>query len=118
MKTIEELYKEVMASEELKKEFLTLKPEEVEGFAKKNGCEATFADINAFLEEKAKAEGELSDDELDQVAGGKSVDGMEVTISIATLGFGCAAGAIFSAAAGNAGTAIEGEGMLCDVTME
>lgn len=41
MKTIEELYNEVIASEDLKKEFLALKPEEVEGFAEKHGCNAT-----------------------------------------------------------------------------
>ena len=33
MKTLEEFYNEVMASEELKKEFCALKPDEVEGFA-------------------------------------------------------------------------------------
>ena len=111
MKTIEELYKEVMASEELKKEFLTLKPEEVEGFAKKNGCEATFADIKAFLEEKAKAEGELSDDELDQVAGGKSEDLGEDVFSVVTTSLGCAIGVPSSI---SYGTGIEVEGMICD----
>ena len=71
MKTIEELYNEVMASEEMKKEFLTLKPEEVEGFAEKHGCKATLDEIKTFLTEKSTASGELSDDELEQIAGGK-----------------------------------------------
>ena len=75
MKTIEELYNEVMASEEMKKEFLALKPEEVEGFAEKYGCKATFDEIKAFLTEKSTASGELSDDELEQVAGGKGSGG-------------------------------------------
>ncbi|MGN0578512.1 MAG: hypothetical protein ACI4J4_07825 [Ruminiclostridium sp.] len=57
MKTIEELYNEVMVSEELKKEFLALKPEEVEGFTEKYGCKAT-------LDEKSAASGELSDEEI------------------------------------------------------
>ena len=42
MKTLEELYNEVMASDELKKEFCSLLPEEVEGFAEKHGCKATL----------------------------------------------------------------------------
>lgn len=71
MKTIEELYSEVMASEELKKEFCSIKPEEIESFAKKHGCNATFDEIKAFLTAKSTASGELSDDEIEQVAGGK-----------------------------------------------
>ena len=71
MKTLEELYKEVMASEELKKEFCALKPEEVEGFAEKHGCKATLDEIKAFLTEKSNAEGEVSEEEVEQIAGGK-----------------------------------------------
>lgn len=70
-----------MASDELKKEqFIALKPGEVESFAKRHDCNATFEEIKAFLEDRAKQDGELSDDELDQVAGGKSVDGCEAFI--------------------------------------
>lgn len=87
MKTIEELYNEVMASEEMKKEFLTLKPEEVEGFAEKNGCKATLDEIKTFLTEKSTASGELSDDELEQIAGGKDVD--YVLCSVITFGATC-----------------------------
>ena len=72
MKTLEELYNEVMASEELKKEFGSLKPEEVEGFAEKHGCKATLDEIKAFLTEKSTAEGEVSEEEVDQIAGGKT----------------------------------------------
>ena len=107
MKTLEELYKEVMASEELKKEFLTLKPEEVEGFAKKNGCEATLDEIKAFLEEKAKSEGELSGEELDQIAGGKCLSVDELFASICTVGIACAGLAVVSVAFGKSGTAID-----------
>ena len=71
MKTLEELYSEVMASEELKKEFGSLKPEEVEGFAEKHGCKATLDEIKAFLTEKSNAEGEVSEEEVEQIAGGK-----------------------------------------------
>lgn len=72
MKTLEELYNELAASDELKKEFLALKtPEEVAAFAKKHGCDATFEDIKAFFSEEPDKEGELSEDELENVAGGR-----------------------------------------------
>ena len=114
MKTIEELYNEVLASEELKKEFLALKPEEVEGFAAKYGCKASLEEIKAFSEAKKNQVGALSDEELDQIAGGKSARAVEAFVSIISSGIYCAAGAIFSAVNGKAGTAIKGEGMLCD----
>ena len=75
MKTLEELCKEVMASEELKKEFCALKPDEVEGFAEKHGCKATLDEIKTFLTEKAKSEGEVSEEDVEQIAGGKVVKG-------------------------------------------
>ena len=71
MKTLEELYNEVMASEELKKEFCALKPDEVEGFAEKHGCKATLDEIKTFLTEKSKADGEVSEEAVEQIAGGK-----------------------------------------------
>lgn len=89
MKTIEELYNEVIASEDLKKEFLALKPEEIEGFAEKHGCKATLDEIKAFLTEKSAAKGELSDEELQQVAGGKGVDKVDAPLSVVRLGIGC-----------------------------
>ncbi|MGN0596597.1 MAG: hypothetical protein ACI4J1_04645 [Ruminiclostridium sp.] len=112
MKTLEELYREVIASEDLKKEFLALKPEEVESFAEKYGCKATLDEIKAFLTERS-ASGELSDEEINQVAGGKSADLGEAGISLGTWGVGCAIKAIYSAIEGKCGTAIEGQGMLC-----
>ena len=116
MKTLNELYTEVINSEELKNEFLTLKaPEDVVAFAAKYGCTATLDEIKTFFEEKAQAAGELSEDELAQVAGGKSFDLCEAVGSIATLGIECAVTAIMSAAKknGRCGTAIKGEGMIC-----
>ena len=71
MKTLEELYNEVMASEELKKEFCSLKPEEIEGFAEKHGYKTALDEIKAFLTEKNTAEGEISEEEVEQIAGGK-----------------------------------------------
>ena len=90
MKTLNELYTEVMNSEELKNEFLTLKaPEDVVAFAAKHGCTATLDEIKAFFEEKAKAAGELSEDDLAQVAGGKSASWGEGIFSTLTVGLGC-----------------------------
>ena len=75
MKTLQELYKEVLASEELKKEFMEISKDEknakknLEEFLKKNGCDATYDDLQAFFKEKNA--GELSEDEVEAVAGGK-----------------------------------------------
>ena len=114
MKTLEELYNEVLASEELKKEFLSLKPEKVEDFAAKNGCKASLTEIKAFFEAKKNQTRELSDDELDQVAGGKRATGVEAFESFISAGLGCIFMVGISLATGNVGTAIEGGGMLCD----
>ncbi len=71
MKTLQELYNEVMNSDALKTEFLTLTtPEQVVAFAEKNGCPATLEEIKSFFEEQSAAAGELSDEKLAMVAGG------------------------------------------------
>ena len=115
MKTIEELYREVLASEALKKEFLALRPEEVEGFAAKYGCEAKLNEIRAFFEAKKNDAGELTDAELDQVAGGKGASLAEGALSGFTFGIGCAVVAAISVADGKCGTDIEGDRMLCEL---
>ena len=98
MKTLQELYTEVMDSDALKTEFLALTtPEEIVAFAEKNGCPAALEEIKTFLEERAAATGELSDEELAQVAGGKSDSIEEEEVSIYSLGVGCAIRAIISA---------------------
>ena len=114
MKTVEELYREVLASEALKKEFLALRPEEVEGFAVKYGCEAGLDEIRAFFEAKRNEPGELSDAEMNQVAGGKGASLAEGALSGFTFGIGCAVVAAISVADGKCGTDIEGDKMLCD----
>ncbi len=76
MKTLNELYNEVITSEELQNEIQTLKtPEELVAFVAKHGCDASLDDITAFFEEKEKALGELSEEELERVAGGKGYGG-------------------------------------------
>ena len=83
MKTIQELYKEVIASDELKKEFMEATRDEKEAkkkvgeFLKKHGCDATIEEVKAFFEEKL--EGELDEDDLEAVAGGKIDDSESVS---------------------------------------
>ena len=72
MKTIQELYSEVLKSEELKKAFFeAVQGKTVEDFLKKNGCEASIEDVAAFLKEQQTKTGELSDGDLTDVAGGR-----------------------------------------------
>ena len=75
MKTLQELYKEVMASPEMKKEFVEAAGDKengqknVELFLKKYGCDATFDELKLFFNDRS--EEELGEDELETVAGGK-----------------------------------------------
>lgn len=94
MKTLQELYKEVIASEELKKEFMDAAKDEengqkkVEEFLKKHECDASFEELQKFFKEKS--EDELSEEELTAVAGGKDAGktAMSVMVGITTLGVG------------------------------
>ena len=71
MKTLEDLYKEVMASEELKKAFAqAAKDKKVADFLKAQGCDASEDEFKAFLTEKAKTDKALSEEDLENVAGG------------------------------------------------
>ena len=75
MKTLEDLYKEVIASEDLKKAFTqAAKDKKVADFLKANGCDATEDEFKAFLVEKAKTDKALSEEDLENVAGGRIVD--------------------------------------------
>ena len=71
MKTLDELYREVMADDSLKSEYI-----EAAGnggaadFLKAHGCEATEQELEEFMKNGGKS-GELTDDELDNVAAGK-----------------------------------------------
>ena len=57
MKTMEELYQEVLGSDELKGAFAQAVSEgRIEEFLKENGCEASPEEVKAFLQEK-QAEG-------------------------------------------------------------
>ena len=117
MKTLQELYAEVIQNDELKNEFLALTTEaEIVAFAEKYGCTATLDEIKTFFEEKANPAGKLSEEDMAQVAGGKSATGYEADLSITTVGIGCVVRAIASATGykgRKCGTAIKGKGMLC-----
>ena len=76
MKTLQELYGEIVASDELKKAFVeAMKAGKLEDFLKAHGCEATAEEIKEYIEAKAAEDTpiELSDDELKQVAAGSGI---------------------------------------------
>lgn len=86
--TIEALYKEIIASDELKSAFVeAAKAQKLGDFLKAQGCEATEAEVVDFLKSLRKGEGELADDELSAVAGGcnstEAIYSMTVVICIA-----------------------------------
>ena len=85
--TIEALYKEILASDELKSAFVeAVKAQKLGDFLKAQGCEATEAEVVDFLKSLRKGEGELAD-ELSAVAGGcnstEAIYSMTVVICIA-----------------------------------
>ena len=93
MKTIEELYKSILADNDLKAQCSeAIKNGKLDDFLKEQGCSATVEDVKAFLENQK--EGELDDEELDAVNGGCDAD--EAALSILSLGIGCAVVAAIS----------------------
>lgn len=73
MKTIQELYSEIMANDEQKKAFVeAMKAGELGDFLKAHDCEATEGEVKEFIETKAAEDApiELSENELEHVAGG------------------------------------------------
>ena len=73
MKTLEELYSEIMKSEELNKAFdEALMDNKAREFLKAHGCEAGMEEFAAFLRERGRPGKavELADEALDNVTGG------------------------------------------------
>jgi hypothetical protein len=69
MKTVEELYKEINTSEELKKDVSAIKDKEAfADFLKEQGCEASVDEFEKFV--KSQSEGEIGDDAAGAAAGG------------------------------------------------
>ena len=118
MKTIQELYNEIMGSQELKAQFIeAAKAGKQEAFLKEHGCEATLEEVKAFLEAKQNADAPLSLDELENAAGGKCNNStvLDTMTSIFTAGTICALTAAVSAVAGHVGQENENESHLCTV---
>ena len=69
MKTLEEFYKEIAASNELQEELKTASDEMLEAFLKKHGCSATVKEYKDYAE--SLNEGEIGDDAAESVPGGQ-----------------------------------------------
>ena len=68
MKTIEELYEEIMGSKDLQEEIKKASVETLSEFLQKHDCKSTAKEFVDFA--KAQAEGEIGDDDAGAVAGG------------------------------------------------
>ena len=87
MKSLETLYEEVMKSEILKKEFLEAAKakDAVKAFLTEHGCDAGLEELQTFMKEKAVIN--VSDEDIDSVAGGKSDEEKKrIAISVVTFG--------------------------------
>ena len=103
MTQMKELYEKVATDADLQKKFGEIlsegekagkeaTEEKLVAFAKDAGYVLTIAEMQEFFKQlEKKEEGELSDLELDMVAGGKSNSGTAaVWMSVLTVGIGCA----------------------------
>jgi len=116
MKTIQELYSEVMNDQELKAKFIeAAKAGKQEAFLKEHGCDATLEEVTAFLKAKSEEDEPLSVDELENTAGGCDTTG-ETIASVLSAGIMCATLAITSAASKghHVGQRNDNEGRLCN----
>lgn len=113
MATLDELYTNVLADEAEKAAFAEAAktPEGLAAFLEAHGCDATPEQVAEFLKARRSEEGEISDAELDSVAGGCNAG--EAAHSIISFGISCAAAAIMSAVDGS----MRGEDgqILCDI---
>lgn len=72
MKTLEALLKEINESEALQKKFAeATESDTLVEFLKGQGCDATLEELVAFVKEKEGPKVELSDEELNEVSGGR-----------------------------------------------
>ncbi|MBR0249789.1 MAG: hypothetical protein IJQ77_01770 [Synergistaceae bacterium] len=85
MKTLQDLYEEVKASDDLKRALAeAVKAGKVTEFLKAHECDATADELNEFVAEKVKSDKplrELSEDELEMVAGGDGTSANEMYCS-------------------------------------
>ena len=120
MKTIEQLYKEIMSDKELKAQAVeAAKAGRLEAFLKEHDCGATLEEVSTFLTEKSNEDKPLSVDELENASGGgcNAATAQEAVISvIGFFGLGCVAHAIISASESDSyvGQREERDGRLCN----
>lgn len=87
MKTLEELYNEMLTSDDLKAELAGVDGiEAVVDFLHRHGCDATWDEYQAFML-KQRDSREMTDEELEQVAGGS----VGTIITSALMFWSCAA---------------------------
>ena len=76
MKSLQELYEEVKASDDLKRALAeSVRAGKVTEFLKANGCDSTFDELKEFVAEKMNSDKpleEFSEEQLGLVAGGVS----------------------------------------------
>ena len=119
MKTLQELYNEIMADDGLKNAFVeAAKDNKVVEFAKEHGAETTLDEIKAFLEASKPQEGELAPEEMENAAGGacNKNTAVEAVASTLTLGVACAIITTVSASSGQVGQKYDDEGRLCTIS--
>jgi len=121
MKTVQELYNEIMANDELKKAFAAAAQSEeaIVAFAKEHGVDTTLDEIKAFLKDRTQNENkELAPEEMENAAGGtcNAQTKSESRYSMLSLGTICAYIAIYSAASSgmHVGQQTDSDGRLCN----
>ena len=92
MKSLQELYVEIVENDNLKSEFIAAVSQgeqQTLDFVNSHGCDVTLEEMKAFADGmKSDVEGELSEEELQNVAGGLG-KGAHVAVSIVSVGVYC-----------------------------
>ena len=118
MKTLQELYNEIMANDELKKGFAAAaqSKDTLVAFAKEHGVETTMDEITVFLEASKAQEEELAPEEMENAAGGACSDKTLIETLTSTISFGvaCVVEVCVSAAGGRVGKEKKKDGRLCN----
>lgn len=88
MKTLDEMYNEIIRNDELKKEFLEVLKNngDPKDFLKQHDCPVSAEELEEYMKDKQKANRELSEDEMAAVAGGTKSPGL---VSACNLGLDC-----------------------------
>ena len=118
MKTLNELFQEIMSDKALKvKAVEAAKAGKLEVFLKEHGCGATLEEVSAFLKEKGDEDAPLSLNELENAAGGECNRQTTVETALSIVGIAgliCAGIAIKSLVDGKTGQEKPGDGRICN----